>query len=258
MGVLHTPDYFVIRENEAGWEEWKTEEDLRRLSERNANRYSAGEDGRCRCAPGTAYAERLGLYYRVRSSAEIDWRFQRNIQFLEDYLRVDSPAFPESSREIAVAYVLATPGLPLKDLLELTKGTISPDDIFAMIAAQVLYVDLRAAPLAEPSIVNVFPTPEAASMVRKDGALTGQVFSSGALHCGSTITWDGRIWKLVNAGETAVGLLSDDQRLTELPIAAFEALIRHGRIAATPAGIERGGEAAGRLSTSLSPGPWRR
>src|SRR5213594_5226226 len=24
MGVLHTADFFVIRENEAGWEEWKT------------------------------------------------------------------------------------------------------------------------------------------------------------------------------------------------------------------------------------------
>jgi putative transposase len=26
--VIHTPDYFVIRQNEAGWEEWKTEEEL--------------------------------------------------------------------------------------------------------------------------------------------------------------------------------------------------------------------------------------
>ncbi len=31
MGVLHTPDFFVIREKEAGWEEWKTEADLRQL-----------------------------------------------------------------------------------------------------------------------------------------------------------------------------------------------------------------------------------
>src|SRR6266849_6392233 len=75
MGVLHTPDFFVIRENEAGWEEWKTEEDLRRLSERNPNRYCAGEGADWRCPPGAAYAERLGLYYRVRSSAGIDWVF---------------------------------------------------------------------------------------------------------------------------------------------------------------------------------------
>jgi hypothetical protein len=32
MGVLHTRDFFVIREKEAGWEEWKTEADLQRLT----------------------------------------------------------------------------------------------------------------------------------------------------------------------------------------------------------------------------------
>ena len=55
MGVLHTPDFFVIRETEAGWEEWKTEEDLRRLGERNPNRYCAGEGGRW-CRPRRAGA----------------------------------------------------------------------------------------------------------------------------------------------------------------------------------------------------------
>ena len=44
MGVLHTPDFFVIRRGEAGWEEWKTEEELRRLNAHNPNRYSAGRD----------------------------------------------------------------------------------------------------------------------------------------------------------------------------------------------------------------------
>ena len=28
IGVLHTPDYFVIRADALGWEEWKMEEDL--------------------------------------------------------------------------------------------------------------------------------------------------------------------------------------------------------------------------------------
>ena len=102
MGVLHTPDFFVIRETEAGWEEWKTEEDLGCLSERNSNRYCTG-DGRWRCPPGVAYAERLGLYYRVRSSAEIDGIFQRNIQFLEDYFRAGSKELLPAIRETAVA-----------------------------------------------------------------------------------------------------------------------------------------------------------
>jgi len=59
------------------------------------------EDGQWFCPPGAAYAERHGLYYRVRSSAEIDWVFQRNIQFLEDYLRGSNHL--ASSREIVIA-----------------------------------------------------------------------------------------------------------------------------------------------------------
>jgi putative transposase len=248
MGVLHTPDFFVIRHGEAGWEEWKTEEDLRRFSERNPNRYSVGEDGRWCCPPGVAFAERLGLYYRIRSSAEIDWVFQRNIQFLEDYLRVDSATISPASHEIAIAHVLATPGLSLEDLLQLTQGSVPPDDVFGMIAANALYVDLRVAPLAEPSRVVVFVTPEAASKAGGDGARKPHLFSSAALRCGSTVTWDGRIWNVVNIGETSVGLLSEDQRLTELPVTAFESFVRQNRIAVAPTDLGHASAARERLS----------
>jgi hypothetical protein len=141
MGVLHTPDFFVIQENEAGWEEWKTEADLRHLSERNSNRYCADESGHWRCPPGAAYAEGLGLYYRVRSSAEIDWVFQRNVQFLEDYLRAESQEFSPASRDAAVACVSATPGLPLDDLLQLTQDSVTPDDIFGITAVRLKFFE---------------------------------------------------------------------------------------------------------------------
>jgi putative transposase len=228
LGVLHTPDFFVIRETEAGWEEWKTEEDLQRLGERNPNRYCAGEGGRWCCPPGAAYAEQLGLYYRVRSSAEIDGIFQRNIQFLEDYFRGSHEIVP-ARREAAVAHVSAAPGVMLEDLLHLTGGTIPADDIFALIATDVLYVDLCAAPLAEPAIVKVFPSREAASGARSGGQ-NALPFSAVGLRCGNQITWDGRIWDVVNLGETTVSLLSGDQGVTELPIAAFETLIRENRM----------------------------
>ena len=38
LGVLHTADFFVIRQGEAGWEECKTEAELQRLTEHNAQR----------------------------------------------------------------------------------------------------------------------------------------------------------------------------------------------------------------------------
>ncbi len=158
MGVLHTPDFFVIRQQEAGWEEWKTEEELGRLNTHNSNRYSAGKDGQWHCPPGEAYAEQWRLYYRVRSSKEINWIYQRNIQFLEDYFRADSSAIKARSKELALAHVSAAPGLSLDDLLRGTKDVIPPDDIYAMIAMEILHVDIHREPLAESSRVAVFPS----------------------------------------------------------------------------------------------------
>jgi len=92
LGVWHTPDYFVLRTDGVGWEEWKTEAGLERLSETMPHRYIRDADGRWRCPPGEYFAEAFGLFYRLRSDAEIDWVLQRNLRFLADYLAVESPA----------------------------------------------------------------------------------------------------------------------------------------------------------------------
>jgi putative transposase len=252
MGVLHTPDFFVIREREAGWEEWKTEEQLRCLSERNSNRYSTGENGRWCCPPGAAYAERLGLYYRVRSSAEIDWVFQRNIQFLEDYLRVDKLEVSPASRDTALAYASATPGLQLDDLVQLTRDTVTADEIFTMIAADVLYVDLRAAPLAEPARVEVFATPQSATAIKRGGSPKPISLSAARLQCGSQIIWDGRPWSVVNLGETSVSLLSEDQKLVEVPALAFQLLVSDNRLTMIPDDAGSGCDSAIRDRLSLA------
>jgi putative transposase len=75
LGVRHTPDFFVIRQDTAGWEEWKTEEELVRLAEKSPHRYQLENGNHWRCPPGEEYAHLLGLYYRVRSSGEINWVF---------------------------------------------------------------------------------------------------------------------------------------------------------------------------------------
>ena len=154
LGVLHTPDYFVIRRTKAGWEECKTEEELIRLSERNPNRYRRG-DAAWVCPPGREYAERFGLYYRVRSSAEINWLFQRNIQFLEDYLRT-TPEVDSLSRQRVTAQVAARPGCSLEDLFRGTDGAVSRDEVYSLIAAGDIFVDLQSALLPEPNRVRVW------------------------------------------------------------------------------------------------------
>lgn len=154
LGVVHTPDFFVLRVDGAGWEEWKAEEALLRLSASSPNRYVRDPDGGWRCPPGEAYASDYGLGYSLRSSSSIDWVLQRNLCFLEDYLRTKLEPAPEPREEISAA-VFAVPGVTLADLLAGVR-VASADDVFAAIARGDLYVDLSAAPLTEPSRVRVF------------------------------------------------------------------------------------------------------
>ena len=109
LSVLHTSDFFVIRAETAGWEECKTEQDLGKLAEKNANRYQRDSDGGWQCPPGESHANQFGLYYRVRSSATINWTLQQNLQFLEDYFRCDRMVI---TRDHAKPSLLRLPGNP--------------------------------------------------------------------------------------------------------------------------------------------------
>src|SRR5579859_1387417 len=83
----HTPDFFVLREDRGEWIECKLEEDLIRLVKERPYRYQPRSDGSWSCPPGEAYAEKLGLSYRVFSSKEINWTFYQNMRSLGEYLR---------------------------------------------------------------------------------------------------------------------------------------------------------------------------
>jgi putative transposase len=233
MGVLHTPDYFVIRGHSAGWEECKTGEALRKLCEHNPNRYRLDPEEHWRCPPGEEHARGLGLYYRVRSSREINWVFQRNIQFLEDYFRCDSSIVASSTCERVAALVTAVPGMSLEGLFRATRDWVARDDIYALISSDRVYVDLHAAPLAEPSKVAVFPGRDLDSSFAQ--AASHSLRPLGAwpspLSVGCVLMWDGTAWKVINVGQTTISLLREDQIVTEVPLAMLEALAKEGRVA---------------------------
>ncbi len=155
VGVWHTPDYFVLRNDAAGWEEWKTESGLERLAESMPHRYVRDETGHWRCPPGERFARQFGLCYRLRSSAEIDWVLQRNLRFLEDYLTLECPPVGQQSANTILKLVEAQPGLHLDQLVG-QLNNLSVDDIYGLIASNRIYIDLHSAPLAEPERVRVF------------------------------------------------------------------------------------------------------
>src|SRR4051794_12905345 len=84
--VWHTPDYFVLCRDGATRKEWTPEGELIRLPARRPQRYRRNAGGGWECPPGERAAAEHGLLYRLRSSAELDPVYQRNLRFLEDYL----------------------------------------------------------------------------------------------------------------------------------------------------------------------------
>ena len=163
LSVMHTPDYFVLRHNSAGWVECKTEDDLEKLTIKSPHRYVRDADGNWRCPPGEDHASAFGLDYRVWSSTKVDWNLQRNLQFLEDYLRFDLGDTARPADPAIKMTVETNAGIRLLDLLTKFRGIVEPDVFYSLIASGELYVNLSEAVIVEPQHVRVFADAEAAA-----------------------------------------------------------------------------------------------
>jgi putative transposase len=213
IGHYHTPDFFVLLQNSAGWEEWKTEEQLQLLAEKYPSRYQRTSDGQWRCPPGESHAEQEGLFYRVRSSAELEPIFIQNLMFLEDYLRFNL-SFPSQNQKIIDEQVKATPGVTIAKLLA-ENNQLCADDVYAMIANEQLYADLYAAPLIEHRQVQLYLDEsifdaQTYLKIKPTSQLTNIAKTIPyQLDPNTTLVWDGRLWTLLNLGETTTTLLPE-------------------------------------------------
>ena len=229
-GVWHTPDFFVIRRNSAGWDDWMTQEKLESLSEDNPDRYRPGKSGSWTFPPGEAYSNRYNLYYHVHSSVEINPTYLRNVVYLEDYLRWEPKPVSDSTREVVFGLVRDLPGISVKELVRLTASHATADDVLNLIARGELYVDLHSDPLPEQSQARVYSS-RGNALPRGNG--TRPQVSMISFQVGTFVVWSGRSWQIANLGDDAVGLLSSDRSLNEIPRREFERLVTEGRICAS-------------------------
>ena len=165
VSVMHTPDYFVIRQTlrVGGMQILRGSS---KLAIRTPNRYL--RDGSKVALPaGQAHSSPLGLDYRVWSSAEINWNLQRNLTFLEDYLRCDPVGSAGFVDPAIMAAIEAKPGILLHELLDRAGGVPNTDEIYMLIATGSAYVDLRAAAIVEPEQVRVFANSETAGAYQR-------------------------------------------------------------------------------------------
>ena len=229
----YTPDFFVIRKDSIGWEEWKEEEELRRLEEKNSNRYQRDEQGQWRCPPAEEVAIPLGFYFKVRSSQDINWAFQRNLRFLASYWRKTCPQVAEAAHKEIFDLVSTNKGITLSALLAQVEQA-SADDIYKLIADEQIYVDLHTDQIPEIERVHVYSDKDTAdawaAMFVKTPTGTFPPPRTVSLEPNTPILYDGCPWTILQHGMSETHLLGEDRKLIILPNERFEALIAAGKI----------------------------
>ncbi len=234
--ALTTPDFFVIRnDGSASWEECKAEQELGRLAEKS-ERFVQNNEREWRCPPGEEYAARYGLCFRVRSSSKINWIWQRNIEYLSDYLQ--APVMVDTNTESFIkALVSCKQGILLSELLEYVER-YSPDDIFQLIAHNELYVNLHFHSIVEQDRTQVYTCAEHATDFQP--SVPEQEKSAVTLEPGAQLIWDGKLFHIVNIGEISIWLQNEQNVMTTLDNAVFEELVKTGTIKGLTNGLKNG------------------
>ncbi|QMS92341.1 DDE-type integrase/transposase/recombinase [Nostoc edaphicum CCNP1411] len=208
----HIPDFLVIRQNSVSFEEWKPEKTLEKLVVKQPNRYCRGENGQWHSPPAEEYAQKLGLYYRLRSDIEIDNIKYRNIQYLKGYLNKNYVVNQEIA-DTVITIVASNPGITFVQLRQkASNATI--DDINALIATQNIYIDLSSSPLMEQERVYIFRDKVTAeSYAIAISSRSNKVTDSLQIidfQVGISIIWDGNSYTIHEVGEAKIWLRGEN------------------------------------------------
>jgi putative transposase len=198
------------------------------------HRYQRDAQGRWRCPPGEDAAARLGLGYRVRSSAQVAPQALRNLIFLDDYCA--APEVDPAVTHGIIDRVRDTPGLSVAALLA-QSPQVSLDAVFTLMTRSQLYVDLSATPLIDHDAVHLYAnraTAEAhalllASQMPATASAAARPSQHVALTANMCLLWDGRLFTLLNLGQTTVTLQPEAGALVEIPLIDFLRLIDTGK-----------------------------
>ena len=230
VGVWHTPDFFVLRHEQAGWEEWKTTKELEKLALKMPHRYIQVDSHQWRCPPGEAYAKSLGLYYQLKTDAEIDWTLQNNLQFLEEYFRGASTTVKPRQQALITTLITEKPGISLAELM--AQGC-QPDNIYTLLVQQQLEINLHQASLAQnPELVKVFLCGHQTTIENEP---LNQVLNSEKFlvpRVGEQLLWNGCQLEIINPGQNQTALLTGEGKVIQIPNQELLNLVKTGAIKA--------------------------
>lgn len=191
----HTPDFLVLRNAGACFEEWKPVHALEALAVSMPHRYQRDGGGTWHCPPGEAWAQPLGLCYQVRSSAEYHPLYMQNLKFLHDFWAHQVPIAPEQERRV-LALLATHPGLRLVEAQEVYPD-LSVDTVWALIATRRIFTDLTATSLMRHDQVALFRSEAEWVQASQTPAGVDEPRSAPLL-----LIWDHRLWQADVHGES--------------------------------------------------------
>jgi putative transposase len=224
----HTPDFFVLRRTSAGYEEWKHDKLLEKQAASMHNRYQRDEHRKWQCPPGEAAASPLGLYYRVRTSAEYHAHYIENMKFLQDYWAHPVPQ-DLATEQLVFESVTAYPGVSVKALLD-AHPRLPLDVIWDMLSKYRIFTDFEATPLKHHE--QVFLYRDEQTLVQAKERSNPSVVSVRELP--SAYLFDGRLWQ-AEVKESLVILQPEVGTSLILALEQFQRLQTEGSIKAVTA-----------------------
>lgn len=232
---LSTPDYFLLQEGFAGWVECKPEKKLQQIADSGSELFVRDHNGKWRCPSGEVYAEKLGLKFIVRSSAENNFIYVRNLEFLADYFDVRCPGPEPVVADRVIKKMSEQAWVLLKSLIDCD---IDADVIYKMIADNSLYFNMTQDLLSEPERTIIFRDKQAAEAY-KIHIMSSQlpaISPSRALNIavGQSFMWDGRAWKIINVGDHDIFMEDADKAITNLGKNIIEQMVKDGLITGLP------------------------
>ncbi|WP_121663467.1 TnsA endonuclease N-terminal domain-containing protein [Metabacillus litoralis] len=233
LGIRYTPDFFVIEENWIGWEEWKEEEALKNLSFKYPDRYLKDENDAWRCPPAERYAAQYGVSFRVRSSSEINWTYQRNIRFLEDYL-LNPIKVKDVTRNFILNTIRLRPSIKLDEISGNIEGVYEIDDVYQLIANGEIVVDLQSEDICDRKNFSLHLSIESLrthqtimkTQVENDNSISLRTLDTSI---GNKIQWGVEIWEIKNVTGERI-YIENNGEFTDLSLEYFESLILSGTV----------------------------
>jgi putative transposase len=193
----HTPDFFVIRQSSAGFEEWKPVTALDQLAVTMPERYQREPSAGWRCPPGESAAQAHGLYYRVRTNEQVHPLVIQNLKFLQDFW-IHPYEVPSEQEAQVLTLVTTAPGISVRQLQDAC-DSLPVDVLWAMLTDHRLFTDLSAFSLMQWDQVRLFRSQDEAEKARERAE---SLPAPSPLF--TRLSFDGRLWEAEKQGDWVV------------------------------------------------------